>query len=233
MYAKNGRYGPYVQWGDHDDPPPGLEKPKMSSLFKTMILERITMDEAEALLQLPRHLGDDPADGVPILANNGRYGPYVQKERDFRNIDSEDQLLQITLDDALRIFSQPKVYKRGGGNMAAKGPLREFGTDPVSERAVVAKDGKFGVYVTDGETNASLGKGDRLEAMAPQRAYELLAIRRDSIAANGGPKKKAAKKAAARKKPAKKAATKRPAAKKSAAKKPAKRTAAVAPPAEV
>ena len=117
--------------------------------------------------------------------------------------------------------------------MAAKGPLREFGTDPVSERAVVAKDGKFGVYVTDGETNASLGKGDRLEAMPPERAYELLAIRRESIAANGGPKKKVAKKAAARKKPAKKAATKRPAAKKSVAKKPAKRTAAVAPPAEV
>ena len=223
VYAKNGRYGPYVQWGDHDDPPPGLDKPKMSSLFKTMVLERITMDDAEALLQLPRHLGDDPADGVPILANNGRYGPYVQKERDYRNIDSEDQLLQITLDDALRIFSQPKVYKRGGGNMAAKGPLREFGTDPVSERAVVAKDGKFGVYVTDGETNASLGKGDRLDAMGPQRAYELLAIRRDTIAANGGPKKKAAarkkpaKKAAAKKTPAKKAATRKSAAKKTAA----------------
>ena len=219
VYAKNGRYGPYVQWGDHDDPPPGLDKPKMSSLFKTMVLERITLDDAEALLQLPRHLGDDPADGVPIMANNGRYGPYVQKERDYRNIDSEDQLLEITLDEALRIFSQPKVYKRGGGNLAAKGPLREFGTDPVSERAVVAKDGKFGVYVTDGETNASLGKGDRLEAMAPQRAYELLAIRRDTIAANGGPKKKAAaKKTAARKKPAKKAAAKKSTAKKSAAK---------------
>ena len=206
VYAKNGRYGPYVQWGDHDDPPPGFEKPKMSSLFKTMILERMTMDEAEALLQLPRQLGDDPTDGVAILANNGRYGPYVQKERDYRNIDSEDQLLQITLDDALKIFSQPKVYKRGGGNMAAKGPLREFGTDPVSERPVVAKDGKFGVYVTDGETNASLGKGDRLDAMGPERAFELLAIRRDTIAANGGPKKKAgqkrpAKKAAAKKKP--------------------------------
>ncbi len=219
VYAKNGRYGPYVQWGDHDDPPPGFEKPKMSSLFKTMILERITMDEAEALLQLPRHLGDDPADGVAIYANNGRYGPYVQKERDFRNIDSEDQLLQITLDDALRIFSQPKVYKRGGGNMAAKGPLREFGTDPISERAVVAKDGKFGVYVTDGETNASLGKGDRLEAMSPERAFELLAIRRETIAANGGPKKKSAPKRAA-KSPAKKAAAKRPA-KKAAAKKAA------------
>ena len=189
VFAKNGRYGPYVQWGDHDDPPPGLEKPKMSSLFKTMTLERITMDEAEALLQLPRHLGDDPADGVPIYANNGRYGPYVQKEKDYRNIDSEDQLLQITLDEALKIFSEPKVYKRGGGNMAAKGPLREFGTDPVSERPVVAKDGKFGVYVTDGETNASLGKGDRLEEMAPERAYELLAIRREAIIAKGGPRR--------------------------------------------
>src|SRR6056297_617503 len=208
VYAKNGRYGPYVQWGDHDDPPPGLEKPKMSSLFKTMILERITMDEAEALLQLPRHLGDDPSDGVPIYANNGRYGPYVQKEKDYRNIDSEDQLLQITLDEALKIFSEPKVYKRGARSMAAKGPLREFGTDPVSERAVVAKDGKFGVYVTDGETNASLGKGDRLEEMAPERAYELLAIRREAIIAKGGPTKK---RAAKKKAPAKKAASKKPA----------------------
>jgi DNA topoisomerase I len=197
----------------------------MSSLFKTMVLERITMDEAEALLQLPRHLGDDPADGVPIYANNGRYGPYVQKEKDYRNIDSEDQLLQITLDDALKIFSEPKVYKRGGANMAAKGPLREFGTDPVSERPVVAKDGKFGVYVTDGETNASLGKGDRLDDMAPERAYELLAIRREAIIAKGGPtKKRAAKKSPAKKKAA---AKKSPAKKKAAAKKsPASTTAA-------
>ena len=219
VYAKNGRYGPYVQWGDHDNPPPGFDKPKMSSLFKTMVLERMTMDEAEALLQLPRLLGEDPADGIPIYANNGRYGPYVQKEKDYRNIDSEDQLLQITLDEALQIFSQPKVYKRGGGNMAAKGPLREFGTDPVSERPVVAKDGKFGVYVTDGETNASLGKGDRLDAMAPERAYELLAIRREAIIAKGGPTKKRASK---KKAPAKKkAAAKKSTAKKKAPAKPA------------
>jgi DNA topoisomerase I len=218
VYAKNGRYGPYVQWGDHDDPPPGLEKPKMSSLFKTMVLERITMDEAEALLQLPRHLGDDPTDGVPIYANNGRYGPYVQKDKDYRNIDSEDQLLQITLDEALEIFSQPKVYKRGGRSMAAKGPLKEFGTDPVSEKPVVAKDGKFGVYVTDGETNASLGKGDRLEEMLPERAFELLAIRRETVAAKGGTAKKPAKKRAAKKKaPAKKTASKKTATKKTAA----------------
>jgi DNA topoisomerase-1 len=226
VFAKNGRYGPYVQWGTADNPPRGLEKPKMASLFKHMALEHVTVDDAEALLQLPRTLGVDPADGVAIMANNGRYGPYVQKDKDYRNIDSEDQLLTITLDDALRIFSQPKVFRRGGGaNMAAKGPLREFGTDPVSSRPVVAKDGKFGVYVTDGETNASLSKGDRLDAMLPERAFELLAIRREAIIEKGGP---AAKKASATKKaaskraaPAKKAAAKKPGAKKAAAKPPA------------
>ena len=220
VYAKNGRFGPYVQWGDRDDLPPGLEKPRMSSLFKTMVLERITLDEAISLLKLPRHLGDDPQDGVAILANNGRYGPYIQKEKDYRSIDTEEQLLTISLDEALHIFSQPKVYKRGGRNMAAKGPLRELGTDPVSEKAVVARDGRFGVYVTDGETNASLGKGDRVEEMTPERAFELLAIRRETVAQKGGGKKKApAKKKAAGKKKA--AAKKAPAKKKAAPKKSA------------
>ncbi len=135
-----------------------------------MVLERLTVDEAEELLQLPRTLGVDPSDGETIIANNGRYGPYVQKGKDFRNITNEEQLLTVTLDQALEIFAQPKVFRRGGApNMAAKGPLREFGNDPVSGKPVVAKDGKFGVYVTDGETNASLSKGDRLEAM-PARA---------------------------------------------------------------
>ena len=204
VFAKNGRYGPYVQWGTHDDPPTGLSKPKMSSLFRSMELDTLTMGDAAGLLQLPRSLGVDPADGVEILANNGRYGPYVQKEKDYRNIESEEQLLNITLDQALVIFSQPKVFRRGGGrNLAAKGPLREFGVDPVSSKPVVAKDGKFGVYVTDGETNASLNKGDRLEAMLPERAYELLAIRREAIIEKGGP---AAKKVTATKKPAKKTA---------------------------
>jgi len=225
VYAKNGRYGPYVQWGSPTDLPPGMEKPKMSSLFKTMTLERITIDDAKDLLQLPRTIGLDPADGVEILANNGRYGPYVQKAKDYRNIDTEERLLTITLPEALEIFSQPKVFRRGGGaNLAAKGPLREFGNDPVSGKAVVAKDGKFGVYVTDGETNASLSKGDRLDAMPPERAFELLAIRREAIIEKGGPaatKAKATKKAAA-----KKAA---PAARTTAAKKaPAKKAAAAA-----
>jgi DNA topoisomerase I len=217
VFAKNGRYGPYVQWGTPDNLPPGLEKPRMASLFKTMVLERVTVDEAEELLQLPRTLGVDPADGEPITANNGRYGPYVQKGKDFRNITNEEQLLTITLEQALEIFSQPKVFRRGGAtNMAAKGPLREFGTDPASGKPVVAKDGKFGVYVTDGETNASLSKGDRLEAMPPERAYELLAVRREAIIEKGGaPAKKARatkkaatkKKAAPRKAPAKKASS--------------------------
>ena len=215
VFAKNGRYGPYVQWGTPDEPPPGMDKPKMSSLFKTMVLERITMDEAEALLTLPRTLGTDPTDGEPIVAANGRYGPYVQKGRDFRNLDNEERLFRVTLEDALQIFSQPKVYRRGGQNMAAKGPLREFGTDPCSERPVVAKDGKFGVYVTDGETNALIGKGDRLEEMLPERAFELLAVRREAVAAKGGaPAKRAARKAPAKKKAA---ARKKPAAKRAAA----------------
>jgi DNA topoisomerase-1 len=209
VFAKTGRFGPYVQWGSPDDLPPGLEKPKMSSLFQTMTLDRITVEEAEQLLRLPRSLGQDPADGKEIVANNGRYGPYVVKEKDFRSIDSEEQLLTISLEAAARIFELPKIFKRGGRNMAAKGPLREFGDDPASQRAVVARDGRFGVYVTDGETNASIGKGDRIEEITPERAFELLAIRRDAIAANGGATKKrsAAKKPAAKKKAAAKKST--------------------------
>ena len=214
VFAKNGRYGPYVQWGTSDDPPRGLDKPKMASLFKTMTLERMTVEQAEELLSLPRTLGTDPSDGQEILANNGRYGPYVQKGKDYRNIPSEEKLLTITLEEALEIFSQPKQFRRGGA--APKPPLREFGTDPVSQRPVVAKEGRFGVYVTDGETNASLSKGDRLEAMEPERAYELLAIRREAAPAT---KKTGAKKAAAKKAPAKKAAAKKAPAKKAAAKK--------------
>jgi DNA topoisomerase-1 len=225
VFAKNGRYGPYVQWGAPDNLPPGLEKPKMASLFKTMVFERITLDEARELLTLPRALGTDPSDGQEIITNNGRYGPYVQKGKDFRNITNEEQLLTISLAEAVAIFSQPKVFRRGGGaNLAAKGPLREFGNDPVSGKAVTAKDGKFGVYVTDGETNASLSKGDRLDAMEPERAFELLAVRREAIIEKGGApgrkaaatKKAAAKKATPAKKPAKKSPAKKAAAKKAA-----------------
>ena len=205
VYAKSGRYGPYVQWGDPDNLPPGLAKPKMSSLFSTMSLDRITLEDAKQLLQLPRELGVDPADGEVISAANGRYGPYLVKGKDFRSIDSEEQLLTITLDEAIKIYELPKVFRRGGArNMAAAGPLREFGEDPTSGRKVVAKDGRFGVYVTDGDTNASIGKGDRIEEISPERAFELLAIRREQ----GPSKKRPAKKSTAKKSTAKKAAPK-------------------------
>jgi DNA topoisomerase-1 len=236
VYAKNGRFGPYVQWGDAKAPPPGLAKPKMASLFKTMALEGITLEDAKRLLELPRSLGADLADGKEIVANNGRYGPYIVKDKDFRTIESEEQLFTISVEEASGIFAQPKVFRRGATrNLAAAGPLRTFGDDPVSKRPVVAKDGRFGVYVTDGETNASIGKGDRIEHMEPERAFELLAIRRESAAIKGdGPKRKGK---TAGKKPAakaagtatKKAVTAKPAAsakkatKKSASKKKAKK----------
>jgi DNA topoisomerase-1 len=204
VFAKNGRFGPYVQWGEADAPPPGYDKPKMASLFKTMTLERMTIDQATELLSLPRVVGTDPADGQEVIAANGRYGPYVSKGKETRSLANEEQLLEIGLDEALALLAQPKQY-RGRGGAGPKPPLRELGTDPVSERPVVAKDGRFGVYVTDGETNASLGRGDRLEEMTPERAYELLAIRREQVTEKGttrAPKKKAAK---PRKKAAKRA----------------------------
>nr|MDQ3352235.1 DNA topoisomerase I [Actinomycetota bacterium] len=222
VFAKNGRYGPYVQWGTADELPEGMDKPKMSSLFATMTLERVTIDDARELLSLPRTLGVDPSDGETILANNGRYGPYVQKGKDYRNLDNEERLLTVTLEEAVDIYSRPKEYRRGRGAQPS-GPLREFGNDPVSGRPVVAKDGRFGVYVTDGETNASIGKGDRIEEVSESRAFELLAIRRDTVAANGGKpaKKAAAKKVGARKTGAKKTAAKKSGSKKSGTKKSA------------
>ena len=234
VFAKNGRYGPYVQWGTNDDPPVGYEKPKMVSLFKTMALERITMHDAEQLLSLPRTLGIDPADNVPITAQNGKFGPYLQKGTDYRTIENEEKLLTISLEEALAVYALPKVFRRGRQASPNSGPLRTFGEDPISKRPVVAKDGKFGTYITDGEVNASLGKGDRLEDMLPERAYELLALRREVMAEKGltpgkkattkraaAPKKAAAKKTASRKPPAKKAVTKKSAVKKAAAKKKA------------
>jgi DNA topoisomerase-1 len=124
---------------------------------------------------LPRVVGIDPKDGVTITAQNGRYGPYITKEKDSRTLTTHDEIFTITLDQALALLAEPRKFGRRG---APKPPLRDFGTDPISGRPVIAKDGKFGTYVTDGETNASLTRGDRLEHMSPERAFELLAARR-------------------------------------------------------
>ncbi|MDP4735422.1 MAG: type I DNA topoisomerase [Ilumatobacteraceae bacterium] len=219
VFLKTGRYGPYVQWGTIENPPPDLEKPKMVSLFKTMALENVTMTEALQLLSLPRTVGADTTDGEIITAQNGRYGPYISKGKESRTLESEDQIFTITIEAALAKLAEPRVFGRRG---PAKPPLKEFGNDPVSNRPVVAKDGKFGTYVTDGETNASLTRGDRLEFITPERAFELLAIRRDYTASNGG--KKPAKRAAKPKKAAAEKAKAKPKTKPStkAAKKPAK-----------
>ncbi|HWC67719.1 MAG TPA: type I DNA topoisomerase [Acidimicrobiales bacterium] len=222
VYAKSGRFGPYVQWGDPDVPPPGHDKPKMASLFQTMTLERLTYDDAVQLLSLPRVVGTDPEDGIEVVAANGRYGPYVQKGKETRSLPNEEALFTVTLDEALALLRAPKQY-RGRAGAGPKPPLREFGPDPVSGRPVVAKEGRFGVYVTDGETNASIGRGDRVEDMVPERAYELLAVRRERLADTGGtPAKKSGgtrqrqRPAKAKQATAKKSAAKRPAAKRSA-----------------
>jgi len=209
IYAKAGRFGPYVQLGSHDEVE---DKPRTASLFSTMTLERVTLEDALQLLSLPRTVGTDPADGVEITVQNGRYGPYLKKGSDSRTLESEEKLFTITLDECLAILAQPK-RRRG---QVAKPPLRELGEDPVSGKPMVVKDGRFGPYVTDGETNASLRKGDTVEELTDERASELLADRR----AKGPAKKKARKKKATKKK-----ATKKKAAKKGAAKTTAKKAA--------
>jgi DNA topoisomerase-1 len=198
--ARSGRYGPYVTELLGDNPPKGA-KAKTSSLFKTMSLDTITLEEALRLLQLPRMVGVDPTSGEEILALNGRYGPYLKKGTDSRSITSEEQLLTIDLGQALAIYAEPK--QRGG--RAASGPLRELGQDPASGLPVVVRDGRFGPYVSDGEFNATLRKGDEPETITLERAAELLA---DKRASGPAPKKRAVKKTAAKKTTPRKSATK-------------------------
>ncbi|CBG71152.1 MULTISPECIES: type I DNA topoisomerase [Streptomyces] len=210
IIARDGRYGPYVtEVLPEGTPKTGKNavKPRTASLFKSMSLDTVTLADALKLMSLPRVVGAD-AEGQEITAQNGRYGPYLKKGTDSRSLQTEDQLFTITLEEALAIYAQPKQR----GRAAAKPPLKELGEDPVSAKPVVVKDGRFGPYVTDGETNATLRSGDSVEEITPERGYELLAEKRAK-----GPAKKTAKKA-----PAKKTATKT-AAKKAA---PAKKTAA-------
>jgi DNA topoisomerase I len=173
VLAKAGRFGPYVTEQLPDDAPASA-KPRTASLLKSMALDTVTLDDALKLLTLPRLLGE--LDGEPVTVQNGRYGPYVKKGTDSRSLESEEQLFTLTLAEAKELFAQPKP--RGRGARTATPPLRELGADPATGKPMVIKDGRFGPYVTDGETNASLRKGDEVASITDQRAAELLADRR-------------------------------------------------------
>jgi DNA topoisomerase-1 len=173
LVAKAGRFGPYVTEQLPEDAPASA-KPRTASLLTSMALDSVTLDDAVKLLTLPRTLGE--LDGETVTVQNGRYGPYVKKGTDSRSLESEDQLFTFTLAEATELFAQPKA--RGRGARTAAPPLREVGEDPASGKPMVIKDGRFGPYVTDGETNASLRKGDEVATITLQRAAELLADRR-------------------------------------------------------
>ena len=214
IFAKDGRFGPYVtevlpQPPDDDGDGDGAAKkgkkptgpkPRTGSLLRSMDLETVTLEDALRLLTLPRVVGVDPANSEEITAQNGRYGPYLKRGNDSRSLTSEEQMFAITLDEALKIYSEPK---RRGRQAAALPPLRELGTDPATGKPMVIKDGRFGPYVTDGETNASLRKGDDVVSITDERAAELLADRRAR-----GPVKRTARKSA-RKATAKKSTAKK------------------------
>jgi DNA topoisomerase-1 len=201
IFLKAGRYGPYVQVGEMTD---SKDKPKTASLLTTMSPEGVTLADAKRLLSLPRVVGDHP-EGDAIVAQNGRYGPYITWRKETRSLGDEEQIFTIDLDSALALLAQPKAR----GRRAAAGPLKELGEDPVTKRHVVVRTGRFGLYVTDGETNATLRLGDTPETISLDRACELLAERRNAEPSSR-PRKatKATKKAS--KKPAKKAAKKSP-----------------------
>ncbi len=187
IVAKEGRFGPYVTeiLPEEEPPPAGTKakkeakpKPRTGSLLRSMSIETVTLDDALKLLSLPRVVGTDPVSGEEITAQNGRYGPYLKKGTDSRSLTTEQEIFTVTLDEALKIYAEPK--KRGRQSAASAPPLREMGEDPVSKKKMVVKDGRFGPYVTDGETNASLRKADSVEELTDERAAELLADRRSA-----------------------------------------------------
>ena len=225
IVAKDGRYGPYVTevipemteeqvqaWMDAQPTEyykngrpkpkkkPKKEKPRTGSLFKSMDLDTVTLEQALQLMSLPRVVGAD-AEGEQITAQNGRFGPYLKKGTDSRSLQSEEQIFSITLEEALEIYAQPKQRGRG----AAKPPLAEFGEDPVSGKKVVVKDGRFGPYVTDGQTNITVPRGKDPAQLTAEEAYQLLADKR----AKGPATRGGAKKPAARRAPAKKTTTRK------------------------
>ncbi|CAO1649768.1 type I DNA topoisomerase [Salinibacterium sp. NYA9b] len=246
IVAKDGRFGPYVTELEPEpepvpepveeiDPKTGevkkakkpkkaaVVKPRTASIFKTMELDAIDLDTALKLLSLPRVVGLDPETGVEITAQNGRYGPYLKKGVETRSLTSEDLIFDIDVAGAVELYAQPKY-----GNRAASSALKEFDADPVSEKPIKIKDGRFGAYVTDGTTNATIPRGETVEDVDFERAVQLLADKRAKgpVKRKTAAKKPAAKKPAAKKPAAKKPAAKKPAAKKPAAKKPAAKTTA-------
>ena len=234
IIAKDGRYGPYVT-EVLPEPEETAEaeatktaktakstkakkttkaakpKPRTASLLRSMDLSTVTLEQALDLLSLPRVVGQDPESGEDITAQNGRYGPYLKKGTDSRSLETEEQIFTVTLEQALEIFAQPK---RRRGQAAARGPLRELGQDPATEKPVVIKDGRFGPYITDGQTNVTVPRSEDPATISAERAFELLADKR----AKGPAKKRTTRKTTAKKTTTKKATTKKTATKKSAAK---------------
>jgi DNA topoisomerase-1 len=224
IVVKDGRYGPYVTELEPDpeavaaevdgvtvDPATGelvdekpkkkttkkaaAPKPRTASLFKTMEPATVDLETALKLLDLPRTVGEDPESGEPITAQNGRYGPYLKKGTDSRSLESEDQIFAIELPAALEIFAQPKY-----GARRASSALKEFEADPTSGKPIRIRDGRFGPYVTDGETNATIPRGETVEGVDFDRAVQLLADKRAKGPAKPKAKRASAKKPAAAKK---------------------------------
>ena len=242
IIAKDGRYGPYVT-EVLPEPEETAEaeatktaktakstkakktakaakpKPRTASLLRSMDLSTVTLEQALDLLSLPRVVGQDPESGEDITAQNGRYGPYLKKGTDSRSLETEEQIFTVTLEQALEIFAQPK---RRRGQAAARGPLRELGQDPATEKPVVIKDGRFGPYITDGQTNVTVPRSEDPATISAERAFELLADKR----AKGPAKKRTTRKTTAKKTTTKKTTTKKAATKKTAAKTASSKTAA-------
>ncbi len=201
IFLKAGRFGPYVQVGELTDP---KDKPRTPSLFSTMTPETLTLEDALRLLSLPRTVGAHPDDGEVILAQNGRYGPYLTWGKETRSLESEEEIFTVELERALALFREPKTR----GRRAAAGPLRDLGEDPVTGKRVVVRSGRFGLYVTDGEVNATLRLGDAPETLTLDRAGELLAERRNAEPTTSPRSAKKAAKRATKKAPAKARASK-------------------------
>src|SRR6056297_194915 len=198
VYIKVGRFGPYIQLGEKDD-----EEKKNKSLLKGMSMDDVTLEIACDLLTLPKNLGPHPESGEPIEANDGRYGPYIRCQKETRSLPPGVSPLQVTLAEAIELLKQPKTR----GRAAPKEPIKVFEKpSPVTEKEIRVLEGRYGPYVTDGETNASTPKGTDPKELTFESALDLLAER---AARAPKKKKKAGKKKAAKKKTAKKKAAKK------------------------